>query len=171
MHVSECEWATWILSAGRVFDGLAWILPAIGPRGSGLLNLLYTIVQSVDDSRVPDSAVTSVTNIIKQNSTQNSLPDSSVNFKEFWMQEWSKCIKPRFSFSVNILYFLVYVHRAERCYQISCLILHTWDHWLHFRTQGRYFDWGFSELFLDYFRRKPKIISYAFIRQFQSTCL
>lgn len=173
MQISECERTTGTLSAGSVFDGLARILPATGPRGSGLFNLLHSIVQSVDDKWMPDSAVTSITNIIKKkNSTQNSLPDSSMNFNDVRMQELSKCIKLRFSFSVNIPYFLVYVHRAEHCCQIvSCLILHAGDKWLHFRTQGCYFDWGFSELFLDYLRRKPKIISYACIRHFHSTFL
>jgi len=132
----------------------------------GLFSLLHTIVQSVDGNWMPDSAVTSVTNIIKQNSTQNSLPDFSMNL----MQELSICIKLRFSFSTNIPYFLVYVHRAEHgCQIVSCLILHARDQWLHFRIQGHYFDWGFPELYLNYIRRKPKIIYYACIRQLHST--
>jgi len=148
MQISECERATGTLSAGRVFDGLAWILPATGPRGSGLFKLLHTIVQSVDDNWMPDSAVTSIINIIKKISAQNYLPDSSMNFNHFWMQELSKCINLRVSFAANILYFLVYGHRAQHCCQtVSCRILHARDQWLHFRAQRRYFDRGFSELF------------------------
>jgi hypothetical protein len=85
MQVSECERATWTLSAGRVFYGQAWILPATGPRGSGLFILLHTTVQSVDDNWLPDSAVTSITNTIKK--TRCQIPCLTVP----WISTSSEC--------------------------------------------------------------------------------